>query len=198
MSQVASVKKRFAEEEAKVMLKGNSVEPIKAVALEVIAKLERDYAALKVDWKAWADKCQALEFGLEQVEAKALAMQGHWQETQIELDRVKAQSNRERKAAVARANRFKAKYEQLLIDIDTVLPGAKAALTTKAISEEEKIKRLTEIDNAIAAQQAAVRGKVDFDESRWRDIHLSGYRKEARLLERLQAKKRQLMAQKSY
>lgn len=108
------------------------------------------------------------------------------------------QSQRARKMAVARGNRYKAKYDALLAAIDTVLPGAKTVLTERSLPEAEKAKRLAKLADAIKQQRALCQSHIQHDPERYRDTYGPGYGKARRLLERLLDRQARLTHIKTY
>lgn len=189
------LKTAFDEITDKVLFKGNAVDDIKRVALETVAAMEQEFERVK---KALVEKLAYAEEDFVDVQVGYKAERARTAALQKKLAGVIEKGNAARKSAAARANRYKSKYEHLLDDIETVLPGAKALLTSRAISAAEKAKRLAQLDATIARQRDRVGEHVGYDAVKRRDVFLSGYGRQCRVLGELLKRKKQLENQKSY
>ena len=97
-------------------------------------------------------------------------------------------ANKERKDSTARANRFKAKYDRLLDDIDKVLPGSKELLTKKGTSEQLREKRLGRLNHLIKRQQEKLDDLTEYD-PKYGSNKLEGYGRESRILQAMLIRK---------
>lgn len=185
----------FDEATKQVLFKGSAIDAIKRIAIETVESLEQELARVR----------HALQAEIQVLEASEKACQAELKKTQAALAALQQKlagvieaGNAARKSAAARANRYKSKYEHLLDDIEQVLPGAKELLTSHAIAEADKVKKLQHLEQAIAKQKQRARDKVIYDAAKLRDVYLPGYGKQCRILHALLKRKQRLENQKSY
>ena len=195
MNAFEKMNKAFEQAEKKVVFKGSALENTKQIARDCMKDLEDMYE----------DRIDILEFSAIDLNRKIDTLiatnkkaQDTIQRLKTKLERVTSSSNKERKNAAARANRYKAKYDKLLDDLDLVMPGAKELILSSALSTQEKEAKLLKIDSQIDHYMKESGQKEYYNADKRRDVYLPGYGKVCRILQALRAKKKRLMEQKSY
>jgi len=182
-----------------VVFKGNALKDIQRIAIETLAKVEQEsvqrFNALSQEAN---ERIQALNAQLQTTVASKTLAHDQITALQTRLETVISQGNHARKSAAARANRYKMKYDHLLDDIEHLLPGAKPLLTSHTISQIEKVKKLKQLECAIARQKKRTHEKVIYNAEKRRDVYLPGFGRQCRILQVLMARKQRLGEQKSY
>lgn len=142
---------------------------------------------------------------LEQAQAKCKTLtktvkqsQRENQQLTAKLEQVITNANHERKSAVARANRFKARHDKLLDAIDEVLPGSRQLIEQRGLSEPEKRKQLRKLSKLIKVQRETVNSLVTYDSYRRRDTFHIGYTRERRILQAMMQRKQAIAKRPTY
>lgn len=192
---VQSMQEDFERAARQVIFKGNSLETIKQIAVKTLQQVEGEL------YQERAESRQRIDGLCQQLDATRSAQQAA--EKTIATLKEKLQSvindgNQARKSAAARANRYKARFEQLLDDVDRVLPGAKELITQRAIAKKDKATQLAQLEMKIHRQKQRAQDKTYYDAEKQRDVYLSGYGKQCRILKDLLERKQRLEAKKSY
>lgn len=196
---IQEMKIAFEKAITQFFFKKNVIEEIQRIAVNTLTTAEQAYEEKIVDINQEANqRIDALSQQLDNSQQEKNEAIEQLALLDKKLQRIIAENNQERKNAAARANRYKAKYERLLDDLNAWLPGARELLVNKVISQQEKTKRLTQIEEKIAQQKKSIQKKTYYDPEKYRDVYLPGYGKECAILKALLEKKQRLAQKKSY
>ena len=191
------MKADFKKARDSVLLKGSALDSIEQIAIntaeEIIkdaaekeANLTRHIESLKVSIKAHQHKTE-----------QALAeKEHHIAGLEQKLKDVIQSGNEARKQAAARGNRYKARFEHLLDDMDALLPGAKELLTSKVLSRHEKAQQLAKLNNQIRQQKKRVTASITPLANQYGETPLM--KRQRSMLQALLVKRDKLKTIKSY
>ena len=185
----------FEKAADKNFFKGNALEETQRISIAALEDAEIAFEQKLAEAKAKIVELTS-KLDVEQFDRKEADEQIDF--LKEKMARVIERNNAERKNATARANRYKAKYERLLSDIDLAIPGSKGLLETKAIAKHDQRKKIERLTAKIELQKQKINEKKRYDPDSQRDIFMPGYGKQWRILNSLVERKESLEAQKSY
>ena len=200
------LEEKLDEIQSQFFFKGNAFSPYIAMALDTVEDLNIDVRYWKSHTQKLSDQTNTLkgekvdlqeqlnttrddikyfqELGVEKDE--------HIEKQNKKIETLKASIKAGRQSTVARANRYKAKYEQLLDTIDAVLPGAKDMLTGKVLTPEAKAQKLAQLNKRIDFHFKKAEALEDYDYRKRKTIYHRGYGLQCKILKDLRAKKKAL------
>ena len=202
------LEEKLDEIQNQFFFKGNALAPCVAKALDVVEDLN-------IDIRYWQSSTQSLSNQAKTLKGKKAELKEqlntarddikYYKELIIEKDERIEKQNKKieslksaiktgRQNTVARANRYKAKYEQLLDAIDSVLPGAKDMLTGKVLTPEAKAQKLEQLNKRIDFHFKKAENLEDYNYRKRKTIYRPGYGLQCKILKDLRAKKKALEA----